>query len=126
MTRQPKVTLWPLIAAVYLMVSGGPFGIEDTVAQAGYTGAVFILLVTPLLWAIPTGLMVAELASALPEEGGYYVWAGRSMGPFWGFQEAWLSLVGSLFDMALYPTLFVSYLGHLDPSLLSNGKGMWI
>ena len=51
--------------------------------------------------------MVGELASALPEEGGYYAWVRRAMGPFWGFQEAWLSLAASVFDMALYPTLFV-------------------
>ena len=47
-----KVTLWPLIAAVYLMVSGGPFGLEDTVSQAGYLGAILILLVTPAMWAL--------------------------------------------------------------------------
>src|SRR5215831_17475693 len=121
-----KVTLWPLITAVYLMVSGGPFGLEDTVSQSGYLGAILILLITPLIWALPTALMVAELAGALPKDGGYYVWAKRSMGPFWGFQEAWLSLVGSIFDMALYPTLFVSYVEHFHPALTANGKGLWI
>jgi amino acid transporter len=126
MKHSGKVTLFPLIAAIYLMVSGGPFGLEDTVAQAGYTGAILILLITPVLWALPAALMVAELASALPEEGGYYVWARRAMGPFWGFQEAWLSLVGSIFDMALYPTLFVSYIEHFDPALTAHGRGMWI
>ena len=121
-----KVALWPLIAAVYLMVSGGPFGLEDTVSQSGYLGAILILLITPLVWALPTALMVAELASALPEDGGFYIWAKRSMGPFWGFQEAWLSLVGSVFDMALYPTLFVSYIEHFNPALTANGRGVWI
>jgi amino acid transporter len=121
-----KVTLWPLVAAVYLMVSGGPFGLEDTVCQAGYLGAILILLLTPAVWALPTALMVAELASALPEEGGFYIWAKRALGPFWGFQEAWLSLVGSIFDMALYPTLFVSYVEHFHPALTANGKGLWI
>ncbi|HKA01621.1 MAG TPA: APC family permease [Candidatus Solibacter sp.] len=121
-----NVTLGPLIAAVYLMVCGGPFGLEDTVSQSGYLGAILLLLITPAIWALPTALMVAELASALPEEGGYYVWAKKSMGPFWGFMEAWLSLVGSIFDMALYPTLFVSYLEHMNPAITSNGKGLWI
>jgi amino acid transporter len=37
------------------------------------------------------------------------------MGPFWGFQEAWLSLASSIFDLAIYPTLFVAYLGRLVP-----------
>jgi amino acid transporter len=121
-----NVTLWPLIAAVYLMVAGGPFGLEDTVSQSGYMGAILLLLITPVIWGLPTALMVAELAGALPEEGGYYVWAKRSMGTFWGFMEAWLSLTGSIFDMAIYPTLFVSYLEHFNPALTSNGKGLWI
>jgi amino acid transporter len=40
------------------------------------------------------------------------------MGPFWGFMEAWLSLVGSIFDMAIYPTLFTSYLIGVGPLVL--------
>ena len=121
-----KLTLLPLIAATYFIVSGGPFGLEDIVAKSGYAGAIAILLITPVLWAFPTALMVSELASALPEEGGYYVWVTRGLGRFWGFQEVWLSLVGSVFDMAIYPTLFVGYLGHFFPSLTANGRGFWI
>ena len=59
--------------------------------------------------------MIGELSSALPNEGGYYSWVRRAMGDFWGFQEAWLSLVASMFDMAIYPTLFVAYLTRLFP-----------
>ncbi|MGO9970428.1 MAG: APC family permease [Bryobacteraceae bacterium] len=121
-----KLTLLPLIAATYFIVAGGPFGLEDIVARAGYAGAILILLVTPVVWAIPSALMVSELASTIPEEGGYYVWATRSMGPFWGFQEAWLSLVGSVFDMAIYPTLFVSYLGHFAPAVTAGWRGFAI
>ena len=108
------------------MVAGGPYGLEDIVAKAGYTTAIAILVVTPLIWSLPTALMVSELASALPQEGGFYVWVTRAMGRFWGFQEAWLSLVGSIFDMAIYPTLFVGYLGHFAPDLTSGGNGIWI
>src|SRR5919205_1279558 len=111
-----RLTLLPLIAATYFIVAGGPFGLEDTVSRAGYIGAISILLITPLIWSLPTALMVSELASAIPEEGGYYEWVRRAMGPFWGFQEAWLSLVASIFDMAIYPTLFVLYLGQLVPA----------
>jgi len=121
-----KLALLPLIAATYFIVSGGPFGLEDTVSAAGYGGAILILLLTPVLWSFPTALMVSELASALPEDGGYYVWVKRGMGRFWGFQEAWLSLVGSVFDMALYPTLFVSYLGHFLPAMTSGQRATWI
>jgi len=117
------MTLVPLVAATYFIVAGGPFGLEDIVVKAGYAGAIPILLLTPILWSLPTALMVSELASALPEEGGYYIWVTRAMGRFWGFQEAWLSLVGSLFDMAIYPTLFVEYLGHFAPRITAGGRG---
>jgi amino acid transporter len=121
-----KITLLPLIAATYFIVAGGPFGLEDIVSKAGYAGALLILLVTPIIWAFPTVLMVSELASTLPQEGGYYVWASRSMGRFWGFQEAWLSLVGGIFDIGIYPTLFVGYLGHFSPSMTAGSRGLWI
>ena len=75
-----------------------------------------ILLITPILWSLPTSLMIGELASSMPEEGGYYAWVRRAMGDMWGFQEAWLSLAASIFDMAIYPTLFVTYLTKLFPS----------
>jgi len=115
--RTRKITLPQLVAATYLMVAGGPYGLEEIVGHAGYTGAILILLLTPLFWSMPTALMVSELSSALPESGGYYAWVKRALGPFWGFQEAWLSLVASIFDMAIYPTLFTLYLARLWPAL---------
>jgi len=115
-----KITLLPLIATTYLMVSGGPYGIEELVLKCGYLTTVVVLVVTPLLWSLPTALMVGELSAAIPEQGGYYAWARRALGPFWGFQEAWLSLANSIVDMALYPTLFVVYLARVWPGAASE------
>ena len=121
-----KLTVLSLAAATYFMVSGGPYGMEELVQDAGYKLAIIILFITPLIWSLPTGLMVGELAAALPAEGGFYVWVRRAMGPFWGFQEAWLSLVASIFDMAIYPTLFVLYLGRLWPAATAGHRGVTI
>ncbi len=115
--RTRKITLLQLVAATYLMVAGGPYGLEEIIAQAGYTGAILILLITPVVWSAPTALMVSELSSALPESGGYYAWVKRALGPFWGFQEAWLSLIASIFDMAIYPTILTLYFVRLAPGL---------
>jgi amino acid transporter len=118
--------LIPLVAATFFMVSGGPYGIEDILGGAGYGRALIILLVLPLLWTLPTTLMIGELASAIPQNGGFYVWVRRALGPFWGFQEAWLSLAASIFDMAIYPTIFVLYLGRLAPSWTAGSRaGLW-
>jgi amino acid transporter len=121
-----KLTVLTLAAATYFMVSGGPYGLEDIVKMAGYTGAIAILLITPLLWSVPTAMMVSELSSSIPEEGGFYIWVRRGLGHFWGYQETWLSLAGSIFEMALYPTLFVDYLGHFAPTLTAGRRAIII
>jgi amino acid transporter len=122
--KSMRLTLWPLAIATFFMVSGGTYGIEDTVQGAGYGRAILIFLLTPILWGLPTTLMIGELASALPREGGYYAWVRRAMGNFWGFQEAWLSLIASIFDMAIYPTLFVAYLIRLFPWFKEGHHGV--
>ena len=66
-----KLRVLPLIAATYFMVSGGPYGIEDILGGAGFARAIVILLVVPILWSLPTALMIGELASALPADGGW-------------------------------------------------------
>ena len=128
-----KMRLLPLIGATYFMVAGGPYGLEDIIGDVGYGRALLLLLIIPLIWSLPTSLMVGELASALPEEGGYYCWVRRALGGFWGFQEAWLSLAASVFDMAIYPVIFVLYLSRsvamfvvlLAPFVVLVGVGFW-
>jgi amino acid transporter len=110
-----KLTLWPLVAATFFMVSGGTYGTEAIISGAGYGRGILVLLFLPVLWCLPTAFMIGELSSALPAEGGYYAWVRRGLGSFWGFQEAWLSLAASIFDMAIYPTLFVFYLKQMSP-----------
>jgi len=109
------MSLLMLVSATFLMVSGTPYGLEELIQKTGFRDTMIILILTPILWSLPTVMMLGELSAAIPAEGGFYVWVTRALGPFWGFQEAWLSLVSSIFDMALYPTLFVLYLSRLWP-----------
>ena len=121
-----KMRLLPLIGATYFMVAGGPYGLEDILGKAGYGRALLLLLLVPLVWSLPTSLMVGELASALPAEGGYYIWVRRALGGFWGFQNAWLSLAASVFDMAIYPVTFVAYLTRIAPAWTAGSRGtLW-
>ena len=124
--RRNKLRLLPLAAATYFMVAGGPYGLEDVLGKAGYLRALLLLAIIPFVWSLPTALMVGELASALPAEGGFYVWVRRALGPFWGFQEAWLSLAASVFDMAIYPAIFVAYLSRVEPAWTAGWRGpLW-
>jgi amino acid transporter len=118
------MTLWPLVAATFFMVSGGTYGTEAIISGAGYGRGILVLLFLPVLWCLPTAFMIGELSSALPEEGGYYAWVRRGLGKFWGFQEAWMSLAASIFDMAIYPTLFVFYLKQMVPWFGEGNHGV--
>jgi amino acid transporter len=123
---QRKLSVLPMITATYFMVAGGPYGLEEIVQKTGYLATLLILVVTPLLWSLPTAMMVSELATAIPEEGGFYIWVRRGMGRFWGFQETWLTLAGSVFEMALYPNLCVAYASRFMPGLQSGHRGLFL
>jgi amino acid transporter len=108
-----------LAAIVFFNVSGGPYGIEDTVGSFGPGLTLMLLVLVPLLWSLPVALVMAELASAMPDEGGYVTWTTRAFGPFWGFQVGWWSWIDSFVDVAVYPALFVEYLKFWYPAMTS-------
>lgn len=118
-----KLGLLSLVAATFFIVSGGPYGLEEIVGGHGYLHTLALLVVVPLVWSLPIALLVGEMSSTLPQEGGYYAWVRRALGPFWGMQVAWVALAMSLFDMAIYPTLMVTYLGRVFPSLQDTSFG---
>lgn len=108
-----RLGLLPLVMIMFFTVSGGAYGLEDLIGSSGPGMGLLLVLLTPLIWSLPTALMVAELSTAMPVEGGYYAWVKKALGPFWGFQEGWWSWVTSFVDMAIYPVLFADYLSTL-------------
>ena len=67
-------------------------------------------LLLPIFWSMPMALVASELGSALPGEGGFYVWARRGLGDFWGFQTAWWWSLSIFVDSSVYIVLAVGYL----------------
>jgi len=112
-----EIGLLPLVAVVFFNVSGGPYGIEDAVSTFGPGLALLLLVLTPIVWSLPVSMAMAEMASALPDEGGYVVWVRRAFGPFWGFQVGWWSWLNSFVDVAVYPALFTDYLKFWWPTM---------
>jgi amino acid transporter len=112
---KPRLTLLPLICLMYLIVSGGPYGIEDAVGIAGPRLALLLCLLVPLTLSFPTALMAAELTALIPLEGGFYFWVKEALGPFAGFAEAYLTILYTAVDTAIYPVLFVTYIASLLP-----------
>jgi len=110
-----KLGLLSLICVVYLVVSGGAYGTEDAVRIAGPRLTLLLCVTVPLTLSIPTALMAAELNALMPVEGGFYFWVKEALGPFPGFAEAYLTLLYTAVDMAIYPVLFSAYLAFLYP-----------
>jgi amino acid transporter len=112
-----ELGLLSLAAIVFFNVSGGPYGVEDAVSTFGPGLTLLLLALTPVLWSLPVALAMAELAAAMPDEGGYVTWVRRAFGPFWGFQVGWWSWIDSFVDVAVYPALFVEYLKFWYPTM---------
>ncbi|GAY53482.1 hypothetical protein CUMW_149490 [Citrus unshiu] len=105
-----KVSILPLIFLIFYEVSGGPFGVEDSVKAAGPLLALLGFLVFPIIWSVPEALITAEMGTMFPENGGYVVWVSSALGPYWGFQQGWMKWLSGVIDNALYPVLFLDYL----------------
>lgn len=108
-TAPRKLNMLQLVMITFFSVSGGPFGLESIVGTAGPRASLLGLLIVPWVWALPQALMTAELATAIPEMGGYVVWVHRAFGEAAGFQVGVWKAVESLLDLALYPVLLTSY-----------------
>ncbi len=83
-----------------------------------------LLVLTPIFWSLPVALAMAELASAMPDEGGYVTWTRRAFGPYWAFLVGWWSWIDSFVDVAVYPALFVEYLRFWIPEM--TGVERWL
>jgi amino acid transporter len=110
-----RLGLFALVALVYLVVSGGAYGLEDAVQIAGARLTLLLCLIVPLTLSLPTALMAAELTALMPVEGGFYYWVKEALGPFAGFVEAYLTLLYTATDMAIYPVLIAAYLAFEVP-----------
>src|ERR1700750_2942567 len=106
-----------LAAVVFLTVSGGPYGLEPLLSYAGQHGALLLLIITPLLWDVPTIFAVLELNSMMPVTGGYYQWVKRALGLRFAFYEGWCTWLYTFADLAIYPVLFVEYLSFFFPEV---------
>jgi amino acid transporter len=112
-----ELTLLPLFGLIYFTVCGGAFGAEPMVGWSGPGLALLLFVLTPLLFSIPNMLMVREMNSMMPVEGGYYHWLKKAFGPFVGYMGGWMNWVVAWVDVSIYPVLAAYYLGYFIPAL---------
>ena len=117
MVSKKKLRVLQLAAVIFLTVSGGPYGLEPLLGYAGKNGALLLLMITPLLWDVPTIFVVLELNGMMPVTGGYYQWVKRALGMRFAFYEGWWTWMYTFVDLAIYPVLFVEYLSFFFPQI---------
>ncbi len=122
-TARRGLRLLPLIALVFCLSAGGPFGIEEVVPASGPGLSILLILLLPIFYGLPLGLAAGEMGSRFPVEGGYYRWVRHVFGDFWGFQAGCWSWMGGLFDGALYASLVAEYAAPFVGALLPPSWG---
>lgn len=108
--KKVKMGFLTVFFMVFCAVSSGAYGIEEMIPLVGPGLTLILLMVLPILYGMPLGLVSAELGSAIPEEGGFYKWIQRGMGEYWGFLACWWRTGCMYSDTTLYVILSVSYI----------------
>ena len=69
------------------------------IAAAGHNGtsSVSLWVLDALLFFVPMAMVINELSSRFPEEGGLYVWAKEAFGDFHGFLAGWTYWIYTIF-----------------------------
>ena len=114
------LTLWGAISIVIGTVIGsGIFLVPRTMVQrVGSPSLVFTVWVFGGFLSLCGALSYAELAAAMPEAGGEYVYLSEAYGPVWGFLYGWTQMwVAKSGSIATLATGFFYYLTNFFPAL---------
>jgi amino acid transporter len=69
------------------------------IAAAGHNGtsSISLWVIAAVFFFVPGALVINELSSRFPEEGGLYVWSREAFGPFHGFVAGWTYWIYTVF-----------------------------
>ena len=117
--------IWTAAAIVVGTVIGSAIFLvpNDMVKSVGSPGMVFAVWIFGGMLTLFGALSYAELAAALPQAGGEYVYLREAYGPLWafiyGWTQMWVAKSGSIATLA---TGFFIYLANFNPQL----NGVWV
>ena len=68
--KKGKIGVWGLLVIGFFWVHGGIYG-NEAMLMAAPPAYVFVMLgIVPFVYSLPIALIVAELSTAFPEDGG--------------------------------------------------------
>jgi APA family basic amino acid/polyamine antiporter len=119
-TLRRDLTVWGAISIVIGTVIGsGIFLVpKDMILAVGSPAMLFAVWIFGGVLTLFGALTYAELAAALPEAGGEYVYLREAYGPFFGFIYGWTQTwVAKSASIATLATAFFTYLANFRPEL---------
>ena len=101
--KKGKIGVWGLLVIGFFWVHGGIYGNEAMLMAAPPLYVFLMLLIVPFVYSLPIALIVAELSTAFPEDGGYVVWVREACGGIVGSHHAYWVWLIYVVDAAIYP-----------------------
>jgi amino acid transporter len=85
------------------------------ISAAGPGMALVLILAVPWLFSVPISLATAEMATAMPVEGGFYRWTRAAFGDLMGFLCGWWNWTGTFLMCGAYGVMLADYIGQIAP-----------
>ena len=97
------------------------------IAAAARNGqsSISLWILAAILFFVPTALVVVELSTRFPEEGGLYVWTKDAFGDFHGFVAGWTYWIYTVFyfpGLLLASTAMCAYVGARGTAWLAENR----
>jgi amino acid transporter len=103
------------------------------IAAAAHNGqsSISLWIIAAVFFFVPTALVIVELSTRFPEEGGLYVWSKEAFGDFHGFVAGWTYWIYSIFyfpGLLLASAAMAAYIGGGGAAHLAQSRPflLWI
>lgn len=101
------------------------------IAAAAHNGtsSISLWVLAACLFFVPTALVINELSSRFPHEGGLYVWSKEAFGDFHGFVAGWTYWIYTIFyfpGLLLASAAMAAYVAGVNGATLAqNTTFLW-
>ena len=97
------------------------------IAAAAHNGpsSISLWIIAAIFFFVPTALVIVELSSRFPEEGGLYAWSRDAFGEFHGFVAGWTYWVYTLFylpGLCFASASMSAYVGGIGAARLAQSR----
>ena len=120
-----EVGVLSVVAMFYAICCAGAFGIEEMIPECGPGLTIVMLLVLPVVWALPYSLICAEMGSARPVEGGNLMWVKEALGEFWFAIMVFCNVLWSLVCNTVYVVLGIGVFAVFARFFIGWNEGSW-